>query len=229
VILSEVILAEMLKGMTSKRQTLRRVVSIIEQEFVHQKLRKYGSVYLWSIKDGFSGWLGLNTIMGHTHGIVGINPIVGIVSEDIETLVQRFEGSPSRDQRPTISVSLGYLMPEKRYLEWRFGPLPTHEIEVEVLKLSGAIRCFGIPFVESMASVSVIVKNLEELRFTYNESAVYRLPAAYLVMGNRDRAQRYVEQQVAALGERTDQAANDYRQFGRAFLNDSSELETPSA
>jgi hypothetical protein len=92
------LLAEVLTGMASKRQTLQNLLSIIEREFVIQNLRKYGSAYLWSIKEGFSGWLGLNTIMGYADGVVGINPIVGIVSEEIENLVRTFDGSRRSDR-----------------------------------------------------------------------------------------------------------------------------------
>jgi hypothetical protein len=163
--------------------------------------------------------------MGGVDDLVGINPIIGVIAEDVEAVVRRYGGSSRSGSTPTIGVSLGYLMPKKKYLEWYFGPLPDYEMEVEVQKLIGAIRGFGMPFVESMASLPLIVRDLETLRFTYKESAVYRLPAAYLVMGNFDRARQYVKQQMTALGERTDQAANEYRRFGEAFLMGSLELE----
>jgi hypothetical protein len=211
--------------MTSKRQTLKRIESIIARELFPEAPRK-GISYAWPLKDRFSGWLALNTIMGGTDDLVGINPIIGVLAEDVEDVVRRYSGCSRSGMTPTISVSLGYLMPEKKYLEWRFGPLPDCEMEDEVQKLIGAIRVFGMPFVESTASLPHLVRDLETLRFTYKESAVYRLPAAYLVMGDSDRARQYVEQQVTALGERTDKAANEYRQFGMAFLSSALGIET---
>jgi len=52
------------------------------------------------------------------------------------------------------------------------------------------------------------------------------VPVAYSVIGNGDQARQYLVQQVAALGERADEAANRYRRFAKAFLEGDLELQT---
>ncbi len=203
--------------MTSKRQILRSVVSIIERELVPQPSQKKDLSYTWPLRDGFSGWLALNTIMGRSDDLVGINPIVGLVSEDVEALLHKFDTCAREGPAPTISISLGYLMPEKRYLEWLFGLRPAPEPEVQ--NLIGAVRAFGMPFIESKASLPLLAADLEALRFTFKESAIYRLPIAYLLLRNSNQARQYVQQQLNALGERADDAANQYRRFATAFFD----------
>jgi hypothetical protein len=205
--------------MTSKRQILIDVVSIIERELIPQSSEKNNFCYTWPLRNGFSGWLALNTIMGRRDDLVGINPIVGVVSEDIESLMQKLDLRAREGSVPTISISLGYLMPEKRYLEWLFGPRPVSELEPEVQDLMSAVRAFGMPFIESHASLPLLAADLEALRFTLKESVVYRLPIAYLLLGKSTQARQYAQQQLSALGERADDAANQYRQFARAFFD----------
>jgi hypothetical protein len=107
----------------SKRQTLKTIVSIIERDFVPKGALKHKRSYVWPVAKGFSGWLGLNTILARADDAVGLNPIVGIVSEEIEAILRSTSGWPQPS--PTISISLGYLLPEKRYIEWAFAAQST--------------------------------------------------------------------------------------------------------
>ena len=202
----------------SKRQTLKKIVSTIEREFVPKDALKYKRSYLWQVTKGFSGWLGLNTILGRRDGTVGLNPIVGIVSEEIEAILRSTSDWPQ--PTPTISIALGYLLPENRYIEWAFAAQSISALEVEIEKLIADLRQYAVPYIESNASLPAILGNLEQInRMTYKESAVYRLPAAYLVQGNAERARRHIESELAAIHTRTDKAASDYRSFAAKLLN----------
>ncbi len=204
----------------SKRPTLKTIVSIIERDFVPKGARKHKHSYVWPVTNGFSGWLGLNTILARADDAVGLNPIVGIVSEEIEAILRSTSAWPQ--PAPTISISLGYLLPEKRYIEWAFATQSTSSLEVEAEKLIACVMQYAVPFIESNASLPAIVANLEQMRPTTNkESATYRLPVAYLVQGNAERARRYVQGQLAAIKTRTDIAANAYRQFAANFVSGS--------
>jgi hypothetical protein len=202
---------------TSKRQTLKHVVSVIEREFIPVDSRKRNP-YAWPVKSGFSAWLGLNTILGRADGFVGLNPIVGVISDETETLVRRFDGSAKRWPTPTISISLGYLSPEERYIEWLFAGQSEPKLEAEVKKLIEVIRKYGMPFIESNASLPTLVNSLVDGRFTYKESAIYRRPIAHLVLGQKDEARQYVTHEVDAIGQRTDEAADQYRRFAARLL-----------
>ena len=174
--------------MNPKQRLLSHAVSVIEQDLLPLRLCKGHHSYAWPITEGFSGWFGLNTITARGDGLVGINPIVGVICESIEDLLKKYDRAARKGITPTISTSIGYLMPEKRYVEWLFDPNPDFDLEAEAQKIARAVRQFGVPFAEANASLAVVTANLEQLQFTYRESAVYRLPIAYLLLGDRDRA-----------------------------------------
>ena len=197
---------------------MKTIVSIIERDFVPRGASKQRRSYLWPVAKGFLGWLSLNVILARADGAVGLNPIVGVVSEEIEAILRSTSGWPQ--PAPTISVSLGYLTPEKRYIEWVFSPDATAALEVEAERVVEYMRRYAIPFIESNASLPTVIANLEEIGPTsYKESAVYRLPAAYFVQGDTERARRCIQKELAAIGPRTDKAANDYRLFAAQLLN----------
>jgi hypothetical protein len=207
--------------MAEKEELLKEVVGIITQELTRDavhKNRKKELVYTCNVAQNMSGWIGLSVTKDRSDGRVGVSPIVGVRSEEIEALVEKHWGRPA----PTISISLGYLMPEQRHLEWLFESEPFDYVS-EAKKVTKAIETYGIPFMKANASLDVIVDDLEHLRFSFKESVEYRLPVAYLLVNKTDRAVKYVNERLAALDGRQDDAAVRYRAFGAAFLQEAME------
>ena len=202
--------------MISKKQTLKGIIAIIARDFVPKGALKHTGSYVWPVTKGFSGWLRLNAILGRSDGSVGLNPVVGIVSEENEAILRTTSNWPQPTS--TISTSLGYLLPEKRYIKWTFAAQSISDVEVEAKKLAACLRQYAVPFIESHASLPVIVTSMEQMRTTYRESVIYRLPAAYLVQGQTALARHYVENELAAIKTRSDRAANDYRLFAENAL-----------
>lgn len=198
-------------------QTVKRITSAIERDFVPTGASKHGHSYTWPVTEGFSGWLGINMILGRADDAVGLNPIVGVVSEQIEDLLRSTSGWPQ--PAPTLISSLGYLLPAKRYVEWPFAAPWTSASDAKTNELIACLKQYGIPFIKSNASLPAIIENLEETRHTYKQSAIYRLPAAYLIQGDSARARRYVEDQLTAMKGANDMAATDYRAFAAKFLD----------
>jgi hypothetical protein len=109
---------------------------------------------------------------------IGISPTVGVRSEKVEALVEKYWGRPA----PTISILLGYVMPQQRHLEWLFDPL-AFDISSEARKLAEAIGAYGVPFMKENSALDVIIDDLEKMRFSFSQSVAYRLPAAYTLVG----------------------------------------------
>jgi hypothetical protein len=163
--------------------------------------------------DGF-GWVALDIATHLPHGRVGISPIVGVVYRPIEDLVKRLSSSwPSYGA--TLSTAVGYLTPERRFLEWVFDP--TMDVSDEMAKIMRAVEYYGLPFMEEHASLRSIINELQAKRFTINDTRRYRLPAAYLLAGRKEEALRFIEQELEGLRERTDDAAAQFREYVRAF------------
>jgi hypothetical protein len=206
--------------MSEKTKLINELVGVIERELAVFGIRKSRFFYTCAIVRDVSGWVGLNLTKNRSDGTVGINPIVGVRNESVESLVERLSNQAGARPAPTLSISLGYLMPEKRYLEWLFEPEPTFDYVSEAKKVATAIQKYGLPFMKANATLGVVIENLEHLRFSFKESAVYRLPAAYVLEGKPDLAAKYVTGQLEALGARQDDVALQYRAFGKALFQE---------
>jgi len=181
----------------------------------HLKLlgfRKTKGVYIRPLTDDAVGWIGLNAAAHRSDGRVGINPVVGVRQQRVESMFEEFMAEEESGLRPTISTAIGYLMPERPYLEWLFEPAP-FDHETECGRMVRAIEVYGIPFMNSNCRLGDIVQNVENLRFISKDAAVYKLPVAYLLSGRGGSATAYVENQLKELGERKDIAAGQYQIF----------------
>jgi hypothetical protein len=206
--------------MTEKADLLEQVQSIIERELVRLGARKKWNVYVLPLRENVSGWIGLGRLTNCGPHRVGISPTVGVRHEQIESIIKRL--SEWKRPAPTISTNVGYLMPERGYIEWIFESSP-FDYMAEAEKVAKTIGLHGLPFMKANSSLDTIVDDLESLLFTYKESAAYRLPAAYLVAGKRDRAIAYVQRHQESLVGNPD-AADRYGRFAKALVEEAQKL-----
>jgi len=193
------------------------ILTLAGESFQSLGFRKNKDVWLLPLGEmQASGWLGLNAV-NRRDGRVGINPVVGVRNEQVETMMKELSGDPSITA-PTISISLGYLMPEAKYLEWLFEGAP-FDYHSECHRMVRAIELYGIPFIRSKSHLETIIGDLEQGRYTHNESAAYRLPIAYTLSGDTNAAAAYAKQKVEGLSSRNDEAARRYRDFVERLLS----------
>jgi hypothetical protein len=185
------------------KEVLRCVTSLLKEDGFHRGV--YG-VLLRPVCPGFEMSVGLNTATHRDDGLVGINPVVGMRQDAVENLVSELTGHRSV---ATLSTSLGYLMPERRYIEWAFG---TADLSI-AMSLRDSLRMFGYPAMESLSSSDAIIESLQKCRMTLNEDRRYRLPAAYLLQGKKDIAIQELHRELENIGERTVLAAAEFRRF----------------
>lgn len=212
--------------MLKKQQFVNQIAKIIEEGLAAAglELRKSGLVYTFPLSDGMTGWVGLNIATSRSDGRIGVNPVVGVRSEQVEGLVKQLGVETRGGPAATVSTALGYLMPEKKFLEWLFDQSPDFDYVSEAKKIALAIGIYGIPFMRATASLGAVIDNLEHLRFSFKESAMYRLPAAYILADKLDFAVSYVNDQLRAMAGRQDDAARRYGEFARALLEKASPL-----
>jgi hypothetical protein len=206
--------------MPKKQQVVNQIAAVIEQGLAvaAPELRKRGLVYTFPLGEGMTGWIGLNVAVGRSDEQIGVNPVIGVRSEQIEGLLKQLGGEVRGRLAVTISTAVGYLMPEKRFLEWLFDQSPSSDHASEAKRIALAIEIYGIPFMRGTASLEALIDNLEHLRFSFKESAMYRLPVAYLLVNKLDSAVSYVNDQLRAMAGRQDGAALRYAEFARALL-----------
>jgi hypothetical protein len=206
--------------MSEKEKLIDKVLGIIKGELPFQVVCQKGFIYAWSLDSQFSGRIGFNVTKKLGNGRIGLNPIVGVRSDQIESLVEKLSHSGEDRFEATVNISLGYLMPEKRYLEWVFAAQPDFDYVSEAKKIAKAIEVYGLPFMMRNATLDAIADDLEQLRFSFKESAVYRLPVAYFLLHKPELAMTFVKEQLKVLDGRQDAAALQYRTFGAAFLQE---------
>lgn len=196
------------------------ILTIISRLLTTLGFKRQAQVFLKNITEENVLWLGLNISKQHLGGGIGINPTVGICFKPIEDVVQRI--LQSKTIRPTLASSLGYLMPEQRYLEWVFLPDEAFDSEHEAEKIVKAIEIYGEPFMKQEGDLVSIIRDLETLQFTNQTSASYRLPIAYRLAGRIDEAHAYLVQHLKDVSDRNDIAAQEMRVFFNALLQQGS-------
>jgi hypothetical protein len=167
------------------------------------------------------GWLGLNCASKHLGDAVEVNPVVGVRNQPVERLVAELRGMKFHAyQPPTVSVSLGYLMPEGRYRGWVFE---LEEMEQVASAMAGAIAEYGRSYMQETTSLDSLLLQISKRRGHFLE---YRRPVVLSLLGRHSEALSDVERTVADLGDRQDDAAQNLRSFGAAF-RDAAPLALP--
>lgn len=177
--------------------------------------KRKGFVLTLGVAPGVLGWLGLNrATKHHAAGAVEVSPVVGVRFEGVEQLVAECRGVQSNGYvTATISSPLGYLMPDGKSISWTFSPLRTRDATTDMV---AAIVRFGIPFMRSVVSLDQLRQRLDQ-RFGHDHQLICTRPAAALLAGDAGGARLLIDSALAALGERTDLAAESYRRFADAF------------
>jgi hypothetical protein len=174
-------------------------------------------ILTWEITDDFIGWAGMNRASEGRGGAVDVSPVVGVRHGECERIVARL--GDSRDDGvipPTLSVQLGYVMPEADYRYWRFDdPALAPRVAEELV---GALREHGMPWAEQYADLERIYREGFG-RYSIEEHRMDREPVVARLLGRPDEADERLEAWLRSLGERDDLAARAYRSFAEAFRN----------
>jgi len=177
---------------------------------------KQNDALLKPLDQDASGWINFNVSTNHPSSRVGLSLFVGVLYSPIEDLVRRLCRQPF-PYGPTISVALGYLTPEARFLEWIFSP--EINTEEEIGKIILATKQYALPFMSKHTTLESIITELEAKRYTVNDLRRFRLPAAYLLANQKERSLELIKAEENGLGARTDPAALQFRDFAQAFTN----------
>ena len=205
--------------MGEKAQTKRCVTEELLRELSSSGFLKKGDVFRLPFGDGFSGFVDLNFIMFEATRSVGLNLIVGLISEPVEKLLIELAPEEFKAPCPSLTSSIGYLMPEHRYIQWNFGidaDLDSHLMQIR--ELAAKIQHFGLPMMEENRSLSAIISALERCDHSSIQRAVYHLPVAYILAKRSEVAESYLSRQLEEMRGRTDSAAHSYRLFAARCL-----------
>lgn len=159
------------------------------------------------------GWLGLNRAT--RHGVLEVNPVVGVRHQRVERLVAELTGARFHPwSPPTLSSHLGYLMPQRAYLPWVVRAV--EEAPGVAAAMAAAVAEHGLPFVRANASLAVLAASLAG-GTGMPEQVGYRLPVAWHLLGDDARAEQVLASGLARLGEADHPAAREFRGFAEGL------------
>lgn len=212
----------------ASKKLISEVMEIARQELGNSGMRKrgQGEIYTCELNQETIGWVGLNRAVGHRDGLLEINPIMGVRHQPLERMLADIVGEKFHPCiPPSIGVHLGYLMPQKEYIPWLFADDGGNGIRVK--KMVAAIIEYGRPFMEANTTLDALCETMAHSGFGVPHQIAYRLPVAYLMLGQTSVVEGFLRSQLAEIGDRKDPAAQDYREFAtrlfRLLQNDSTE------
>ncbi len=200
-------------GNPDHRMKLEAVVPVLRRLGFRKRA---GHIFTMDLAPGVLGWLGLNRATRHrARGEVEVNPVVGVRFQEIERVVQECRSAKFHPYvPPTTSSPLGYLMPERRYKAWIFVEGSGERSVAE--DMGAAIDAYGVPFMRSVADLRSLRRRMDE-RSGFEHQNAYCRPVAALLAGDATEAGARLDEELEALGTRSDPAATDFRSFASAL------------
>ena len=178
--------------------------------------KRSGEVYTRQVTGDVLGWLGLNKAVNRQDGLLEVNPVVGVRHQALERVVADLLGEKFHEYvPPTVSVHLGYVMPEHRYRPWLFGgDMSVQEVIGEMV---GAILSYGVPFMERLSALTAVVASMSDSTVGIADQLAFRRPVGYLLLGDDKGAREALGAWLERIGDRQDLAAKRFRSFAEAF------------
>lgn len=181
----------------------------------YMKAPREAHIFLKPLAEGVKGWVSYFAERTET-GAIDVTPKIGVRHDRIHDLVDRFEPHRQLYAGPTASIILGYLLPENNpSLVWRFD----HETPPDEVAngLAEYIVRYGEPWMRERIPHDAII---EQVRFDERGSSPVnpeRLPVALWLAGRRDEARAALGAELSKAADRTDAAAENFRQFADRF------------
>ncbi len=199
------------------KEVRSRVLGVVREELADLGFKKRaGDIFTRDLGPEVLGWIGLNRATKGRPGVLEINPVVGVRHQPTERLLAELRKEKVHPYvPPTLSVHLGYLMPEREYRPWLFPE--GKDSEGQTRRMVQAVSGFGVPFMEENSTLERMVATIEASGFGVPEQNHYRLPVMYYLLERRGTAEEYIAKRLSDLGERDDLAARQYRCFAEAL------------
>lgn len=174
---------------------------------------KRRGIYLQSGPDkAVSGWLGLNTATFRMPASLEVNPVVGVRHAALEQEMIRLDGR--RAPFPAVTISLGYLMPDKKFRSWEFTADNQSSAAEE---LAAAIEVWGQPFIRRFSAWNTFAAEIGASGLLLEHDAPKVLAIVHALNGETPAANDLVQQELGRIAGMNDAYALSYRAFADKF------------
>lgn len=202
----------MTKGAEIIRVTSRQIATHLVEAGMQ---KRKGDIFTRELVPEVLGWIGLNRAYQKKEGVLEINPVIGVRHQELEELLASLLHETFHPYvPPTISIALGYLTAEHRFKSWQFES--GRDADAVAQTLVENILEFGYPFMTAYSTLPAITKAMEAGTGVPSDLA-YRVPLAYALMGDSSKAENYLAQKLAELGDAENPYAVRYKTFASRF------------
>ncbi len=180
----------------------------------HGFRRQRAHVYTLALPAGVLGVVTLGFIASPGDPwVVTPQPDVGVYHPTVGRIVAELANRKAHPYAlPTIIRSLGEMAHQGLFdTAWQYGPTRIAEPTAAVVT---ALVEYGLPFLRSHTELSAL---LAAMRQGWCREPEYRVPVVLALLGQTAAARADLARVTAALGTRTDRAAQTWRQFATAF------------
>jgi hypothetical protein len=193
-------------------RTARELEALIEatgrEHFGSLGFRKRrGGIFTRQLSDDVLGWIGLNRVIRAAEA--EINPVVGVRTQRVERLIAELLDETFHQYiPPTVSTSLGYVLPAQRYTPWVVAR--DQSPDDVLLDLARAVERFALPYMRQNIDLESLSETLARAG-TPSHSADYCLPVVLFLRGELSAARIRLDQKLAKRRGNTDAGSARYR------------------
>jgi len=151
--------------------------------------------FIKSIDNNVIATLNFGFILHKAKGHVFIDIGVGIFHKDIEELYTKLTGIDKSVFKHTISLQIGYLMPENSYKEWDFIENVDNSSVYE--NLLHCIQTYGFAYQEKMKGFDNLFEAIEKrVPGVLNQARDRYLPILYYLKGEKQKGLQFIGEAI---------------------------------
>ncbi|MFB9312903.1 hypothetical protein [Nocardioides plantarum] len=171
--------------------------------------KRAGAIYTIELDEGVIGWVGLGTSTRYQQpGLVLVSPRVGVRHQGVHKIIADIRGEKFHPYLPpTVSIGLGYVMPDDSYKDWAVSEDPvSHAFVSEAVD---AIERYGLSFMREHCGLDRTDSEAERL----SANPEYVRPVLKYLLHGPDPALEEIRARASKLGGASDPASQLLREF----------------
>lgn len=172
----------------------KNVIKEIEDRLKNIGFHKKHSLLFYDICEDAIGSIGLGASHFGMATEMALNPVIAVrYLPEVKLVAELAEKEYNPYIAATVASNLGYLMPERRFLNWTFNEDSDHSGTIN--NLVDEVKEHGIPFIKKHSEIGSILRLLdpEELFFPDRE---YSIPVLYFLEAEFVKAKKFANDRL---------------------------------
>ncbi|MHC4621275.1 MAG: hypothetical protein ACYTEQ_26305 [Planctomycetota bacterium] len=204
--------------MSAEKKGLKKIVMPIVRERL-EKLgmrKRRGDYYTLELNSEVIGIVDLSPSHYNRGRLLTINPIIGVRHQPLEKLLAELKEEKFHSYiPPTILIPIGYLMPSKSFITWKFMFDINYEVIVD--DMINAIKKYGFAYMDDHKTLEAIFDSII-YGYRKDQPTWYLIPVGYYLLGDSKKAKKYINNKVNEIRDYPDMILKNYQKFASNLL-----------